>query len=81
MTGIALTDGTLTDVTIKGCRLDLASFTGSRLIRVTFEDCLLRQTDVMGADALTPHDGPEVTTAPLLRASWASIVPRSSFTR
>jgi uncharacterized protein YjbI with pentapeptide repeats len=32
-------------VTIRGCRVDLASFRMCRLERVTFEDCLLAQSD------------------------------------
>jgi len=50
MTGIALTDATLRDVTITNAQLSLASFAGSRLTRVTFEDCVMRQADVMDAE-------------------------------
>ncbi|PZS13589.1 MAG: hypothetical protein DLM64_03125 [Solirubrobacterales bacterium] len=39
----------LCDVTIRGCRVDLASFGFSRLLRVTFDDCLLAQTDFLEA--------------------------------
>ena len=50
MTGIALTQSTLLDVTIRGAQLGLASFAGSKLKRVTFEDCVMRQADVMDAE-------------------------------
>ncbi len=50
MTGIALTQATLLDVTIRGAQLNLASFAGSKLKRVTFEDCVMRQSDVMDAE-------------------------------
>ncbi len=36
--------------TIRSAQLDLASFAGARLTRVTFEDCVMRQTDVMDAE-------------------------------
>jgi uncharacterized protein YjbI with pentapeptide repeats len=49
MTGIRLTQGSLRDVTLRGCRVDLASFAGSKLERVTFEDCVMVQTDFLEA--------------------------------
>ncbi len=49
LTGIDLAEGALIDVTVRGCRIDLASFGFSRLERVTFEDCLLTQTDFLEA--------------------------------
>jgi uncharacterized protein YjbI with pentapeptide repeats len=49
LTGIVLPEAVLTDVTVRGCRVDLASFSFSRLERVTFEDCLLAQTDFLEA--------------------------------
>lgn len=58
MTGISLADATLDDVTIRGGRVDLASFGSSRLTRVTFEDCLLCQTDFLDArlESVRFHD-------------------------
>lgn len=47
LTGIDLAESALSDVTFRGCRIDLASFGFSRLERVTFEDCLLKQTDFL----------------------------------
>jgi uncharacterized protein YjbI with pentapeptide repeats len=57
MTGVDLADAALVDVTIRGCRVDLASFGSCRLERVTFEDCLLAQTDFLEArlDAVRFH--------------------------
>lgn len=49
MTGIAMPEATLRDLTLSDCRIDLASFAFSRLQRVTFEDCLLQQTDFLEA--------------------------------
>jgi uncharacterized protein YjbI with pentapeptide repeats len=49
LTGIDLAEGALMDVTLRGCRIDLASFAFVRLERVTFEDCLLAQTDFLEA--------------------------------
>jgi len=50
MTGLTFTDGVLRDVSLHGCRIDLASFGGARLLRVTFEDCDLSQTDFLEAE-------------------------------
>jgi uncharacterized protein YjbI with pentapeptide repeats len=50
LTGIDLPEATLRDVTIRGCRVDLASFGFCRLERVSFEDCLLAQTDFLEAE-------------------------------
>ncbi len=36
-------------MTISGSRVDLATFAGARLERVTFEDCMLVQTDFLDA--------------------------------
>ncbi len=57
MTGIDLADAALVDVTVRGCRVDLASFGASRLERVTFEDCALGQSDFLEArlDAVRFH--------------------------
>jgi uncharacterized protein YjbI with pentapeptide repeats len=41
LTGIALNEGRLTDILVRGCRADLASFAFCGLERVTFEDCVL----------------------------------------
>jgi uncharacterized protein YjbI with pentapeptide repeats len=49
LTGTVLADATLSDVTVRGCRVDLASFGFSRLQRVTFEDCQLEQADFLDA--------------------------------
>jgi uncharacterized protein YjbI with pentapeptide repeats len=49
LTGLQLTEAHLSDLTINGCRADLASFAGSRLERVTFEDCVLAQSDFLDA--------------------------------
>jgi uncharacterized protein YjbI with pentapeptide repeats len=50
MTGLTFTDGVLRDVSLHGCRIDLASFGGARLQRVTFEECDLSQTDFLEAE-------------------------------
>jgi uncharacterized protein YjbI with pentapeptide repeats len=50
MTGLTFTDGALRDVSLHGCRIDLASFGGTRLQRVTFEECDLSQTDFLEAE-------------------------------
>jgi uncharacterized protein YjbI with pentapeptide repeats len=49
LTGIAITDGLLRDVTIESSRVDLASFAGCRLERVSFIDCVLVATDFLEA--------------------------------
>jgi uncharacterized protein YjbI with pentapeptide repeats len=49
LTGIAITNGVLRDVTIESSRVDLASFAGCRLERVSFIDCVLIQTDFLEA--------------------------------
>jgi uncharacterized protein YjbI with pentapeptide repeats len=49
LTGLALTESRLRDVTIDGCRADLASFAYSGLERVTFSGCALTQTDFLDA--------------------------------
>jgi uncharacterized protein YjbI with pentapeptide repeats len=58
LTGIVLSQGKLVDVTLRGCRVDLASFTLARLERVTFEDCVLAQTDFLEAqlESVRFHD-------------------------
>jgi uncharacterized protein YjbI with pentapeptide repeats len=50
MTGLTFNDGVLRDVSLHGCRIDLASFGGARLQRVTFEECDLSQTDFLEAE-------------------------------
>lgn len=50
MTGLTFTDGVLRDVSLHGCRIDLASFGGTRLQRVSFEECDLSQTDFLEAE-------------------------------
>ena len=49
LTGMLLPEARLTDVTLRDCRVDLASFGFSQLLRVTFEDCLLAQADFLDA--------------------------------
>ena len=49
LTGIGFPEGTLRDLLVRGCRLDLASFGFAQLIRVTFEDCLMAETSFLGA--------------------------------
>ena len=49
LTGIAINDGVLRDVTIESSRVDLASFAGCRLERVSFTDCVLVATDFLEA--------------------------------
>jgi uncharacterized protein YjbI with pentapeptide repeats len=46
------------DLTVQGCRVDLASFGFSRLARVTFEDCLLAHTSFLDAqlESVRFHD-------------------------
>jgi uncharacterized protein YjbI with pentapeptide repeats len=50
MTGLTFIDGVLRDVSLLGCRIDLASFAGARLQRVSFEECDLTQTDFLEAE-------------------------------
>lgn len=45
LTGFAVPEGFLLDVTFRGCRMDLAGFPFARLRRVTFEDCRLEESD------------------------------------
>lgn len=45
LTGLSLTEAVLSDVTVRDCRVDLASFAGSGLRRVTFEECLMTGAD------------------------------------
>ena len=58
LTGIGLHEGSLQDVTVTGCRVDLASFGFCVLVRVTFADCLLTESSFQGAqlDAVRFHD-------------------------
>ncbi len=49
LTGVDFAHASLTDVTIRGCRMDLASLRSCTLERVSFEDCLLAQTDLLDA--------------------------------
>jgi uncharacterized protein YjbI with pentapeptide repeats len=49
LTGIAISEGVLRDVTIESSRVDLASFAGCRLERVSFIDCVLVATDFLEA--------------------------------
>jgi uncharacterized protein YjbI with pentapeptide repeats len=49
LTGLSWHEGTIRDVTFRGCRIDLASFAASRLERVRFEDCLLVQAELQDA--------------------------------
>jgi uncharacterized protein YjbI with pentapeptide repeats len=64
LTGLALFEGGLTDVTFRGCRVDLASFSSCRMERVSFEDCMLAQTDFLEArlDSVRFH-GCDLTNA------------------
>jgi len=49
LTGIAFPEGSLCDIVIRGCRVELSSFGFAQLIRVTFEDCLMAETSFLGA--------------------------------
>jgi uncharacterized protein YjbI with pentapeptide repeats len=49
LTGIDLPEALIQDLTIRGSRIDLASFSFSRLARVTFDDCLLTQATFLDA--------------------------------
>lgn len=49
LTGLTWHEGTVRDVTFRGCRVDLASFAASRLERVRFEDCLMVQVELQDA--------------------------------
>lgn len=49
LTGPAFLEGSLRDLVIRGCRVDLASFGFTQLIRVTFEECLMAETSFLGA--------------------------------
>lgn len=46
LTGADLTDASLRDVVLSGCRFDLGSLAVARLERVVFEDCDLRETSL-----------------------------------
>ena len=50
LTGLAWVSSLLRDVTVEGCRADLAAFRFSRLRTVVFRDCTLAQADFQGAD-------------------------------
>ncbi len=50
MTGFSWLAGDLRDVTFDDCRIDLASFSGSKLSHVVFTGCRLEQADFGGAD-------------------------------
>lgn len=50
MTGFSWLAGDLRDVTFDDCRIDLASFAGSKLSDVVFTGCRLEQADFGGAD-------------------------------
>lgn len=49
LTGLSWHEGTLRDVSFRGCRIDLASFAASRLERVRFEDCSLAESELQDA--------------------------------
>jgi uncharacterized protein YjbI with pentapeptide repeats len=50
MTGLLWTEGALRDVALSDCAIDLASFAATTIEQVTFERCILRQTDFQDAD-------------------------------
>ncbi len=50
LTGLGWASSLLRDVTVEGCRADLAAFRFSRLRTVVFRDCTLAQADFQGAD-------------------------------
>jgi uncharacterized protein YjbI with pentapeptide repeats len=45
LTGVQWTRGSITDVHLRDCRIDLATFAGSTFERVTFEGCMLAQAE------------------------------------
>jgi uncharacterized protein YjbI with pentapeptide repeats len=45
LTGVGWTRGTIADAAFRDCRIDLATFAGTTLERVTFDGCRLAQTD------------------------------------
>jgi uncharacterized protein YjbI with pentapeptide repeats len=49
LTGAALPEAELVDVSFEDCRLDLAGFRFARLERVAFVDCRLEEADLQGA--------------------------------
>jgi uncharacterized protein YjbI with pentapeptide repeats len=49
LTGVQWTRGRLTDVAFRDCRIDLATFAGTTFERVTFDGCLLGQTELREA--------------------------------
>lgn len=49
LTGVALPEASLRDLTVQGCRVDLATFGFADLVRVTFEDCLMAETSFLDA--------------------------------
>jgi len=50
MTGMSWADGSLRDVSIENCRMDMAAFRFSKLKAVVFSDCKLGQADFQEAD-------------------------------
>jgi uncharacterized protein YjbI with pentapeptide repeats len=49
LTGISLPEAALHDVSIRGCRVDMASFAHCELVRVTFEDCPMAEASFLEA--------------------------------
>ncbi len=52
LTGIALTEAALRDVTLRACRVDLASFAAARLVRVSRTACSPGRTSLMPSSSL-----------------------------
>ena len=50
LTGVALREAALHDLGVRGCRVDLASFSSSRLARTTFEDCRMADASFLDAE-------------------------------
>jgi uncharacterized protein YjbI with pentapeptide repeats len=50
MAGINLSRAVIKDVTFSGCKLDLANFRFSKLVRVAFVDCSLTDADFVSAE-------------------------------
>ncbi len=45
LTGVDMAESRIEDVTFRDCRIDLASFAQTLLVRTTFEDCVLSECD------------------------------------
>ncbi len=77
LTGIELANARLEDVTVRGCRLDLASLRVARLARVRFESCAMTEIDLQdGALESVEMVDCDLTGARLASAAFANCTLR-----